>query len=146
MSAKSLMFYQSTFDIWFYVQFRDFSGNFCLSMLNLLSILLRPRKTCIKNRTIYIYFQKILMVNFLSICIYFRKCLFSGSGSVPGVQNTLHEPHGRAIPRWNRLGKRIRSMKKNPASRTARPHRAKTCSAHYISHLKTTVQRHGPLK
>ena len=38
-------------------------------------------------------------------------------GSVRPERNPLREPaQGRAIPRWNRLGKRNRSMKKNLAS------------------------------
>ena len=36
---------------------------------------------------------------------------------VPGDENTLPKPsQGRVIPRWNRLDKRNRSMKKNLAS------------------------------
>ena len=50
----------------------------------------------------------------MSLRVWIPACL-------PGEQNTLREPpHGRAIPRWKRLGKRNRSVKKNPASRAPR--------------------------
>ena len=46
--------------------------------------------------------------------------------SLSAEPNKLPDPaQGRAIPRWNRLDKRNRSMKKNPASRA--PRRFQNC-------------------
>ena len=53
----------------------------------------------------------------LPVCL--RACL---PACLPAEPNELPDPaQGRAIPRWNRLGKRNRSMKKNPASRARAP-------------------------
>ena len=46
-------------------------------------------------------------------------------GSIHPDENKLPKPsQGRVIPRWNRLDKRNRSMKKNLASRAPRAHSA----------------------
>ena len=47
-------------------------------------------------------------------------------GSLPAERNALADiAQGRAIPRWNRLGKRNLSVKKNLASRAPRARSAR---------------------
>ena len=80
----------------------------------------------------YIYFRNVYspcLSGCLGVCL--SACgIKHTSRTLPEACDTSLEP--------SRQNKLIRE-KKSRFARTARPHGAKTCTAHYISHLKTTV-------
>ena len=92
-----------------------------------------------KKSYLYIYFRNVYSPC-LSVCL--SGCL-GGCGikhtsrTLPGACDTSLEPSRQ---------KKLIHEKKSRFARATRPQRAKTRSAHYISHFKTTVQRLGPLK
>ena len=90
----------------------------------------------------------VLFLNRLYLYIYFSNVPSTGlDGSLVCKTHFPNPPMGVQYLVGTVWAKKIDPVKKKSRfARTARPQRAKTCSAHYISHLKTTVQRLGALK